>query len=252
MTLKDLYIRIKDATGLEVLTVSDMYTMYQNCAADLTSRGYREFQEFVFTKEGEDVFTSQGTNKYTVPIFPSAKKVLYVKIKTDIGIIKAIRRPLTDPYIDSIAVGENLHYNFSAHNNVDAVYYMKNDVCYIEHKKTVTAKSIIVGVYKRINSNIIPESFTYTDPETNEPIMTTDVYQDSVLETIELPIREDLQDVFALFGIYYSYNKRLKEEEMINRHLNNYKYLVEDLLHELNYEDVFNEEESVIATDNLD
>ena len=254
MTLKDLYIRVKDSTGLEVLTVSDMYTMYQNCAADLTSRGYREFAELTYTanEEDEHTFEKVTDNKYVLTLFPTAKKVLYIKIKTSLGIIKAYRRPLTDPYIDSLASGNSTRYNFSAHNNIQAIYYIKNNVCYVEYVQNVVAEEITVGLYKRIDSNIVPTSFDYLDPESGETITTTDVYQTAILETIELPIREELQDVFTLFGIYYSYNKRLKEEDMINRHLNNYKYLVEDLLHELNYEDVYNEEESVIATDNLD
>ena len=43
MTYKSLYHRIRESTGLDVLTENVIQTIIENCFADITSRGYREF-----------------------------------------------------------------------------------------------------------------------------------------------------------------------------------------------------------------
>lgn len=45
MTYKKLYHRIRESTGLDVLTENVLQTIIENCFADVTSRGYREFNE---------------------------------------------------------------------------------------------------------------------------------------------------------------------------------------------------------------
>lgn len=256
MTLKDLYLRIKDTTGLEVLTVSDMYTIYLNCAADLTSRGYREFEERIYDpytesmtpEEMEGSFIALSPRKFTLISPTSCGKMLYVKVVGPDRQLKSARISLTNNYIDSIYTDGIFSFNFDSERLRDAVYYIKADSMYIETRDEISPTSIILGYYKKISRDIIPDSWTYTN-ENNLEITSTDVYDPAILEHIILPIRPELEDCFALYGVYYSYNKRLKETEMIAMHLNNYKYLVEDLLHELNYEDTFNEEESVITVD---
>lgn len=151
-------------------------------------------------------------------------------------------------------VGEYF-FDFNTDSSMNYVYYVKGDDLYFEIGTNANPpKKLVMGYNKKIPTDIIPEVWTYSglDEEGNPAIISsTDVYDPGILEHIELPIRKDLQEVFVFFGVYFVYNKRLKEESMIQRHLNNYKYQVEDVLHELNYEDSFNEEESVIVLDNL-
>lgn len=254
MTLKDLFLRIKDTTGMEVLTVSDMYTIYLNCAADLTSRGYREFAEVEILPrpetevEGVLYFDALKNKKFTFDSPSTLRKILYLKLDDGTGMHKGIRIPATHPAIDTVLDDGNYYFNFASGDKVPYVYYSKNNKLVFEALTTNAPVKLVLGYYKKIPKNIIPETYTYTDDEGNE-VTSSDVYDPAVLETITLPIREDLEDVFVFFGIYYVYNKRLKEDAMIQRHLNNYKYQVEDVLHELNYEDNFNEEESVIVLD---
>lgn len=254
MTLKDLYIRIKDSTGLEVLTVSDMYTIYKNCTADLTSRGYREFAELhvmptiAVPVEETTYFTNYSNKKFVLTSPANLRKLLYVKVEEPNGVHKAYRIPVTHPNLDTVTIGEEHFFDFNNAGGLKTVFYIKDTQLIIETSVAVSPKQITLGYYKKIEKDIIPESFeTIVD---GQPVTSTDVYDPAVLETITLPIREDLEDCFVFYGIYFTYNKRLKEDAMITRHLNNYKYLVEDLLHELKYEDNFNEEESVIALDN--
>lgn len=259
MTMKDLYLRVKDTTGLQVLTVSDMYTMYKNCAADLTSRGYREFKKLVIEEDpGEDsrvdgvtYFTLTGGTKAVFPTPANLRKLLYLKVDMGNGIFKSTRIPITHSCIDTIYRDGEYYFDFSE-DNIKRIIHYTNDadlVCEV-HEQADEPHKIILGYYGKIDTEIIPTSYTYTNDD-NEEVTSTDVYDPDVLETITLPIREELQELFVFYGIYYSYNKRLKEEVMIDRHYKNYKYQVEDLLHELNYEDDFNEEDSVIILEEI-
>jgi len=245
MTLKDLYLRVKDSTGLEVLTVSDMYTMYKNCAADLTSRGYREFVEIEIPKEELLV---EGSSKFSFETPTDLGKILYLKVDTNNCLSKGLRVPVTHKGLDTINKDGVYTFDFRTEQSTSIIYYTKNGKIVCETKDIGVPSRIVLGYYKKIEKNIIPKSFKYMD-ENGQEQTSTNVYDPRILETIVLPIREELQDCFAFYGIYFCYNKRLKEDAMIQRHLNNYKYLVEDLLHELNYEDNFNEEESIIIVD---
>lgn len=246
MTMKDLYIRIKDATGLEVLTVSDMYSLYKNCAADLSGRGYREFTEVEITD-----FTDHGKGKISFEGPSNLKKTLYFKVMTDSGLLKCSRVSVTDDRIDAVYTNGETRYKFVGDNQISEIYYTKGKKYYSENKNNKKVSKIVLGYYKKVDTDIIPESYTYTD-ENGEEITSTDINDQRVLETIKLPIREELQDAFVFYGMYYSYNKRLKESEMITRHLNNYKYSVEDLLYQLEHEDNFNQEDSVIVVDSAE
>lgn len=254
MTLKDLYLRIKDTTGLEVLTVSDMYTIYKNCAADLTSRGYREFEELEVlaekVKDTDITFTNIHNKKFIFDSPVNLRKVLYLKLDDGTGLYKGNRIPITNPFIDTVYTDGEYFFDFNSTTN-NFIYYSKNNKLVFESKSNNPPVKLVLGYYKKIPKDIIPANYTYINDEGQE-VTSTDVYDPRVLETITLPIREDLEDCFVFYGIYYVYNKRLKEDAMIQRHLNNYKYQVEDILHELNYEDNFNEEESVIIVEDIE
>lgn len=243
MTLKDLYLRVKDSTGMEVLTVSDMYTMYLNCAADLTSRGYREFVEDEITE-----FENIEDRKFIFDSPASLRKILYLKLDDGKGMHKGVRIPATHEGIDKIGSDGKYFFDFDSGDKVPYIYYSKNNKLIFESSSTGKPSKLVLGYYKKIPKNIIPESYKFVNSEGVE-VNSTNVYDPAVLEHVHLPIREDLQDVFVFFGIYFVYNKRLKEDTTIQRHLNNYKYQVEDVLHELGYEDNFNEEEAVIVLD---
>jgi hypothetical protein len=62
-----------------------------------------------------------------------------------------------------------------------------------------------------------------------------------------LGIREEFEDAVVLYCVYFFYQRYLKEDTKVQVALNNYKYLVEDLLHELAYEDTYNDNDIIIT-----
>ena len=66
------------------------------------------------------------------------------------------------------------------------------------------------------------------------------------LRTIEFNIREEFEDAVVLYAAYFYYSRYIKDTDKIQLYLSNYKYYVEDLTHELAYEDDFNEEDAII------
>ena len=51
LTYKKLYQRVRESTGLDVLTPGTMQAIVENCDADLTGRGYRDFLEVTLEPE---------------------------------------------------------------------------------------------------------------------------------------------------------------------------------------------------------
>jgi hypothetical protein len=66
------------------------------------------------------------------------------------------------------------------------------------------------------------------------------------LEQITFDIREEFEDAIVFYAAYFYYSRYIKDADKIQFYLSQYKYYVEDLTHELAYEDDFNEEDAVI------
>lgn len=112
MTYKKLYQRIRESTGLDVLTENVLQTIIENCFADITSRGYREFGEASYLPVGTastdiidefmDVFTMlrdyQGM--YNKPRINTVELVGN-KYHKDLGIT-----PLSETEIDELITNE--------------------------------------------------------------------------------------------------------------------------------------------------
>ena len=85
MTYKKLYHRIRESTGLDVLTENVLQTIIENCFADITSRGYREFGEQIYIPEKETeedmVFESLGQGLYCIDIPEDYRRTLHLSYR---------------------------------------------------------------------------------------------------------------------------------------------------------------------------
>ena len=145
MTYKRLYHRIRESTGLDVLTENVLQTIIENCFADITSRGYREFNEQVYTPKKETVediendteeytFESLGQGLYCIDVPEDYRKTLHLKVTVNNKVYLAYRLALTDERVNSILVGETykeVRSNF-AYLDKDVIFYTKNNKIYIE------------------------------------------------------------------------------------------------------------------------
>ena len=78
------------------------------------------------------------------------------------------------------------------------------------------------------------------------PEFNTNVDDVNELKSVDIPIREEFEDALVFYAAYFYYSRFIKDVEKIQLYLNNYKYYVEDITHELAYEDEFFEEDSII------
>ena len=76
MKLIDLYTRVVETTGLDIVTLDSLNTAVANCMADLTSRGYRTFAE----KHLEDITYSQSENLIEFSQPTDVRKNLYIRL----------------------------------------------------------------------------------------------------------------------------------------------------------------------------
>lgn len=220
MTLYDLYVRVAETTGMEIVTTDSLNTAVANCFADLTSRGYRSFRELVY----ENVTQEKGIAEIKIP--SRLRKTLYVRIQFENGMQIASRLSIGNKRIQSVVTPEGFRTDIAPR---EVVYYIKGDVIVVEWNHTTykELKKIYYGYYERLQAP-------------RQAIDATD------LQSIELGIREEFEDAVVLYCVYFFYQRALKEDNKITSALNNYKYLVEDLLHELAFEDTYNDEECVI------
>ena len=100
MTYKKLYHRIRESTGLDVLTENVLQTIIENCFADITSRGYREFGEAVYYPENTEVeepkFVDWKQGLYCIEIPEDYRKTLHLKVAVDNKVYLGYRLALTD------------------------------------------------------------------------------------------------------------------------------------------------------------
>lgn len=224
MKLMDLYTRVVETTGLDVITLDSLNTAVANCMADLTSRGYRTFAE----KHLEDLSYKQNKNLITFQQPSDVRKNLYIRLFLNNEAIVATRYSLSNKRVAC-------KYEEGAFRSLltqgQAIYYVKGDTIVIEWDPRLgDIQDICYGYYQRLIA-----------PKVDSTI--EDVEQ---LETIEFDIREEFEDALVLYTAYFYYSRYIKDADKIQFYLSNYKYYVEDLTHELAYEDDFNEEDAVI------
>ena len=224
MKLMDLYTRVVETTGLDVITLDSLNTAVANCMADLTSRGYRTFAE----KHLEDLSYKQNKNLITFQQPSDVRKNLYIRLFLNNEAIIATRYSLSNKRVAC-------KYEEGAFRSLltqgQAIYYVKGDTIVIEWDPRLgDIQDICYGYYQRLIA-----------PKVDSTI--EDVEQ---LETIEFDIREEFEDALVLYTAYFYYSRYIKDADKIQFYLSNYKYYVEDLTHELAYEDDFNEEDAVI------
>jgi hypothetical protein len=220
----DLYTRVVETTGLDIITLDSLNTAVANCMADLTSRGYRTFCE----KHLEDISYSQNKNLIKFPQPSDVRKNLYIRLFFNNEAVVATRYSLSNKRVACRYEKGTFRSLIPANT---AIYYVKGDSIIVEWDPHLgNIQDLCYGYYQRLIA-----------PKVDSTI--EDIEQ---LETIEFDIREEFEDALVFYSAYFYYSRYIKDAEKIQFYLSNYKYYVEDLTHELAYEDDFNEEDAVI------
>lgn len=224
MKLMDLYTRVVETTGLDVITLDSLHTAVANCMADLTSRGYKTFKEMHLS----DFNYTQNKNliKFNQP--SDLRKNLYIRLFLNNEAVVATRYSLGNKRVS--CKYEDGEFR-SLLVNGQAIYYTKGDLVVIEwDPKLGNVQDICYGYYQRLK----------LDPLDNSAEEIVE------LENFTFNIREEFEDAVVLYAAYFYYSRYIKDADKIQFYLSQYKYYVEDLTHELAYEDEFNEEDAVI------
>ena len=226
MKLIDLYTRILETTGLEVMTVASLKTAIANCMADLTSRGYKTFKE-MHLQDWENPVIKDNWIKLRLPT--DVRKVVYLRLFFNEGAVIAQRYSLSNKRVGCRYINGEFR---SLIELGQAIYYTKGDDLFIEWHTSCGEKieDISFGYYQKLS---MPANFP-----------TEDSIQD--FETCEIDIRPEFEDAIVFYAAYFYYARFQKDNDKIQHYLSQYKYYVEDITHELAYEDEFNEEDAVI------
>lgn len=228
MKLIDLYERIIETTGLDVMTLGSIKAAVKNCMADLTSRGYRIFKE----KQLKD-FNNPYIDKTMIEIdMPTdVRKILYCKVFFNNNAVAAKRYSLSNKRVSCMYINGKFRSHLQTN---EAIFFVKGDKLIIEwHPAFGELTDINFGYYQRLEA----------------PDFDTEVSDIQKLKNIEINIREEFEDALVFYAAYFYYSRYVKDTDKINLYLSNYKYYVEDITHELAYEDEFFEEDSVIKTE---
>ena len=232
MKLLDLYLRVVGTTGLDVMDLNSLKAAVSNCLADLTSRGYKLFKE----KHLEDFSKVGMCNGYVVLKAPSdIRKVIYLKLFFNEDADMATRLSLSNPRVQCKYDKEQKIFR-SLLEQKQSIFYVKDDKIYIERDHQVRPEllEISFGYYQKL---YCPENFP-SDPN--------DVDK---MESVEIDIRPEFEDALVLYAAYFYTARYIKDTDKINLTLSNYKYYVEDIIHETSYEDEYNEEDAVIKVE---
>ena len=238
MTYKKLYHRIRESTGLDVLTENVLQTIIENCFADITSRGYREFNEQIYIPEKieeEDMtFENLGYGLYCIDIPEDYRRTLHLKVTVNNKVYLGQRLSLTDERINSIVVGndkKSVRSNL-AYLDKDVIFYTKGDKLFIECRfRDKEVYDIRLGYDKRLIAPKQPDLKSY--------------------DTTEIICRREFEDAIVLFGVYFLLQRYSKDTDRVQMALNNYKYYVEDLTYTLAYEDNYTDEDGIICLERV-
>lgn len=227
MKLYDLYNRVVETTGLDVLTTASLQAAVANCMADLTSRGYRTFKEITLD-ELDIVFRDDTMLVFKTP--QDIRKVLYCRLFFSQEAIVAKRYSLARTHINATYRRGQFRTDL---NEDRAVFYLKEDKMYLEWRPGISAlEQVVLGYYVRLRAPKI-------DLDSVKSI--------EDLESVTIDIREEFEDALVFYTAYFYYSRYQKDTEKLQFYLNNYKYYVEDISHELHYEDQFYEDNVVIT-----
>lgn len=228
MKLIDFYERVIETTGLDVMTLPSIKAAIKNCMADLTSRGYRIFCE----KQLKD-FTNPYVDKTMIEVdLPkNVRKILYCKVFFNNNAVGATRYSLSNKRVSCMFINGRFRSHLQSN---EAIFFVKGDKLIIEwHPAFGDVTDISFGYYEKL-----------TAPEFNADV--SDVQQ---LKDVTIDIREEFEDALVFYAAYFYYSRYVKDTDKIQLYLSNYKYYVEDITHELAYEDEFFEEDTVIKTE---
>jgi len=230
MKLSELYTRVTETTGLEVLTAEAINAAIANCFADLTSRGYREFEELSF--EDSDI-TVINQNFIAIKLPDSIRKINYCRIYFETDAAIASRIPIGNKLLESI-VKEGIFVSNLWALGKRAIYYTKGSNLLIEWLGDRTPSKIVLGIYKRL---VTPT------------LIASELAATGDLSAVNINIRKEFEDALVLYACYFFYARELKDTERMQFHLNQYKYYVEDILHELSEEDNFDDEDDQVVVE---
>ena len=231
MKLIDLYERVIETTGLDVMTLGSIKAAIKNCMADLTSRGYRVFKELQL-KDLKDAYIDNTMIETNLPT--DVRKILYCKVFFNNNAVIARRYSLSNKRVACQYI--NGKFRSSLQTN-EAIFFVKGDKLIIEwHPALGNLTDINFGYYQRLEA-----------PDFDDTV--SDVQQ---LRNVEINIRPEFEDALVFYAAYFYYARYVKDTDKIQLYLSNYKYYVEDITHELAYEDEFFEEDSVIKTEDED
>jgi hypothetical protein len=228
MKLIDFYERVIETTGLDVMTLPSIKAAIKNCMADLTSRGYRIFCE----KQLKD-FNNPYIDKTMIEVdLPkNVRKILYCKVFFNNNAVGATRYSLSNKRVSCMYIEGKFRSHLQSN---EAIFFVKGDKLIIEwHPAFGNVTDISFGYYEKL-----------TAPEFNADV--SDVQQ---LKDVTIDIREEFEDALVFYAAYFYYSRYVKDTDKIQLYLSNYKYYVEDITHELAYEDEFFEEDTVIKTE---
>lgn len=265
MKLIDLYERVIETTGLDVMTLPSIKAAIKNCIADLTSRGYRTFcekqlqdlvEQYHPNAKGEyalinDEYVPYETRMGKVERYAKAysyidktmievelpkdvRKILYCKIFFNNNAVSATRYSLSNKRVSCSFIEGKFRSHLQSN---EAIFFIKGDKLIIEwHPLFGNVTDISFGYYQKLQA----------------PDFDADVSDLKQLATVEIDIREEFEDALVFYAAYFYYSRYVKDTDKISLYLSNYKYYVEDITHELAYEDEYFEEDSVIKTDDED
>jgi hypothetical protein len=234
MKLVDFYERVLETTGLDVMTLGSLKAAIKNCMADLTSRGYRVFKEKTLSELTSTATSYQDHIMIEVDAPKDIRKILYCKVFFNNYAVVAKRYSLSNPRVACQFIKGKFRSSLQSN---EAIFFIKGDKLIIEwHPALGNITDVAFGYYEKI-----------TTPEFD-----TNVSDVQNLRDVEIDIRPEFEDALVFYAAYFYYSRYVKDTDKIQLYLSNYKYYVEDISHELSYEDEYFEEDAVIRTEDLD
>ena len=231
MKLIDLYERVIETTGLDVMTLGSIKAAIKNCIADLTSRGYRTFTEKTL-KDFPNAYIDNTMIELDMP--KDVRKILYCKVFFNHNAVSAKRYSLSNKRVSCMYINNKFRSHLQQN---EAIFFVKGDKIIIEwHPAFGELTDINFGYYQKLEA-----------PDFNSDV--SDIQQ---LATVDIDIRPEFEDALVFYAAYFYYSRYVKDTDKINLYLSNYKYYVEDITHELAYEDEYFEEDSIIKTEDED
>ena len=288
-TYQRLYHRIRESTGLDVLTENVLQTIIENCFADITSRGYREFTEQIYLappKMNQEPYTQEDYDYLSAKLAEEEPTFTDADIKrydfNNDNTIDAEDLATLQTWVGKItyvALGWGL-YKITIPDDYRKTLHLKicvNNKVYLGERLALTderVNSIVVGEWPKV----VRSNFAYLDKDTifytkeNEMYIENRFRHKRVAEirlgydkrliapkqptlkeykTTEIKLRREFEDAIVLFGIYFLLQRYSKDTDRVQLALNNYKYYIEDLTYVLAYEDNYGDEDGTICLERV-